>query len=149
MPRLLIGLGLVVAILTIYSLVDCALFDRTRVRGLPRWVWIFVIILVPIIGPLLWLIVGHGRRSKAGGGRTTRSVAPDDDPDFLKGLDRDKEQQARIRQLEQDLADLDKPDPRSGGASGSAGASGAPGGSGIDPKPTDPGEGEPPSRRDA
>jgi hypothetical protein len=141
MPRLLIGLGVVLVILTVYSLVDCALFDRNRIRGLPRWVWIFVILLVPVIGSILWLLVGRGRRA-ASAGQPGRSFAPDDDPDFLKGLDRRKSQEERIRQLEQELADLDKPDPR-GGNTGAAGKPGMP------PKKTDPGEGEQPGRRDA
>lgn len=144
MPKLLIGLGLAVLILSIYTLVDAALFERSRIRGLPRWVWIFVIVLVPVIGPVLWLLVGRGRRG-ASRSRGPRAVAPDDDPDFLKGLDREKTQQERIRQLEKDLADLDKPDPRAtGGATG--GAAGGPAGA---PDPTDPGEGDQPGRRDA
>ena len=142
MPKLLIGLGLVVVILTVYTLVECALFDRSRIRGLPRWVWIFVIVLVPVIGALLWIFVGRGSRG-ASSGRVRRSVAPDDDPAFLKGLNREKNQEERIRQLEQELADLDKPDPRADGSSGRGGIAG------VDPKKTDPGEGELPGRRDA
>src|SRR5680860_323512 len=109
MPKLLIFIGLAVLILTVYTVVDCALFERSRVRGLPRWVWIVVIVLVPLIGPLLWLFVGRGR----GGtpvGRSFRTVAPDDDPDFLKSLNVDKDARERLRRLEEDLADLDKPD---------------------------------------
>jgi hypothetical protein len=142
MPRLLIGLGLAVVILTVYTLVDCALFDRNRIRGLPRWVWIFVLIFVPVIGPLLWLFVGRGRQEKTGG-RVQRSMAPDDDPEFLLRLKKEGEQQERIRQLEQELADLDKPDPRTGGAPGPAGTAG------FDPKKADPGEGEQSDHRDA
>ncbi|MCU1635134.1 MAG: rane protein [Cryobacterium sp.] len=138
MPRLLIGLGVVVVILTVYTLVDCAMFDRARVRGLPRWVWIFVIVLVPVIGPLLWLIVGRGRRGSTSS-RVSRSLAPDDDPDFLKRLDREKSQEERIRQMERELADLDGPDPRGTSAAGTADT----------PPPADPGEGELPDRRDA
>jgi hypothetical protein len=145
MPRLLIGLGVVLVILTVYSLVDCALFDRNRIRGLPRWVWVFVILLVPVVGSLLWLFVGRGRRSRSASS-SGRTFAPDDDPDFLKGLDRRTSQEERIRQLEQELADLDKPDtekPR-GGASGPAGTPGAP-----PTKKNEPGEGELHGRRDA
>ena len=141
MPKLLIGLGLVVLMLTVYTLVDCALADRSRIRGLPRWVWIFVLVLVPVIGPLLWLLVGRGRDGRAGA-RTSRSIAPDDDPEFLQRLNRESQQQERIRQMEQELADLDKPDPRTGGAPGPAGTPG------FDPKKADPGEGEQPDRRD-
>ena len=151
MPKLLIGLGLALVILTVYTLVDCAVFDRKRIRGLPRWVWIFVIVLVPLIGPLLWLLVGHGRSTPTT--RSYRSVAPDDDLDFLRGLNggsvatatgenrpfNEKDQQERIRRMEQDLADLDKNDPTPGE------------GTGVDPKKkkSEPGEGEQPGRRDA
>ncbi|TFD75013.1 PLDc N-terminal domain-containing protein [Cryobacterium fucosi] len=156
MVKVWIVVGLAVVILTVYSLVDCATTAHNRVRGLPRWVWMFVIFLVPVVGPLLWLIVGRGRR----GAGIARSMAPDDDLDFLKGLDRQKTDEERIRALEQELADLDKPDPRTGstgatgstgsaGSTGPAGSTGSAGKSGFDPKPADPGEGELPGRRDA
>jgi hypothetical protein len=108
MVRLWLVLGVVVAVFYIYSIVDCALIERERVRGLPKAVWILVLIVLPIIGGVLWFLVGRGR--KAGAGR--RSLAPDDDPDFLKHLSqerarRDREQEQRIRKLEADLADLD------------------------------------------
>ena len=38
-------------------------------------------------------------------------VAPDDDPTFLSGLRREEEQNERIRQLEQELSDLDDDPP--------------------------------------
>ncbi|MFC6356658.1 PLDc N-terminal domain-containing protein [Luethyella okanaganae] len=105
MSRLLFGIAIAVVVLTVYMAVDCAFFDRNRIRGLPRYIWILVIVLVPVVGAVLWLIVGRGRR---GTGDRTRTVAPDDDPDFLKRLDRDAAQEDRIRKLEQELADLDK-----------------------------------------
>ncbi|WP_130177012.1 PLD nuclease N-terminal domain-containing protein [Cryobacterium sp. SO1] len=144
MFRLLFGLGVVVVILTVYAAVDCAVFDRNRIRGIPRWAWILVIILLPVIGPVLWLLIGRGRRTSAAstGGRITRSMAPDDDPDFLRGLDRAKDQERRIRDLEQELADFDKMDPPTDGPS-------RPGTTGLDPKKTEPGDGDQPGRRDA
>ncbi|MCU1444985.1 PLD nuclease N-terminal domain-containing protein [Cryobacterium sp.] len=145
MFRLLFGLGVVVVILTIYTLVDCAVFDRNRIRGVPRWVWIFMIILLPILGPVLWLLIGRGRRASAGpaAGRVMRSVAPDDDPDFLRGLDWAKAENQRIRDLEKELADLDESDTPDDGPAA------RPGIAGVDPKKTDPGEGDQPGRRDA
>jgi hypothetical protein len=145
MVKVWLTLGIVVVLMTVYALVECVIFDRNRIRGLPRWVWIFVIVLVPVVGSLLWLIVGRGR-SGAGGSRVMRSVAPDDDPDFLKSLGRDRLQEERIRQMEQELADLDKADPgkpdtRDHPAKGPAAAE--------PQKKTDPGEGELPGRRDA
>jgi hypothetical protein len=151
MPRLLLGLGLIVIILTVYALVDCALFDRSRIRGLPRWVWIFVIILVPVIGPLLWLFVGRGRK-RAPVGRMPRASAPDDDPEFLRSLDREKKERERIRLLEEELAKLDDSDGTNSGKAdnpGTPGGTGSAGASGVDPKKSDPGEGDLPGRRDA
>ncbi|TFC02439.1 hypothetical protein E3O42_08630 [Cryobacterium adonitolivorans] len=144
MFRLLFGLGVVVVILTVYAVVDCALFDRNRIRGVPRWAWILMIILLPVLGAVLWLVIGRGRRSNTAnpGGRVTRSMAPDDDPDFLRGLDRVKDQDQRIRDLEQELADFDKMDPPADEAP-------RPGTAGVDPKKTEPGEGDQPGRRDA
>ncbi|TFC29463.1 hypothetical protein E3O53_13790 [Cryobacterium sp. TMT2-18-3] len=161
MVRLWFALGVVVVVLTVYALVDCALLQRSRVRGLPRWVWMFVIVLIPVIGPVLWLLIGRGRAST---GKIVRSFAPDDDIDFLKGLDRATSDQERLRALEQELADLDAPDPRDLGAAGTTdttGTSGTPGqgsqGSqtgqngqaGFEPKKSEPGEGDLPGRRDA
>lgn len=144
MPRLLIGLAVVLVIITVYALVDCSLLPRERVRGLPRWAWVLVILFVPVIGPVLWLLVGRGGRAgrASNARRTTRTSAPDDDPDFLKGLGRRMSEEEHIRKLEQELADLDKNDDP-GKKPGSAGSQGVP------PKTTDPGEGELPGRRDA
>ncbi|GAB3118681.1 PLDc N-terminal domain-containing protein [Glaciibacter psychrotolerans] len=158
MARVWFLLGLMVVVLTVYTLVDAAMLQRERIRGLPRWAWILVILIIPVIGPFLWLSVGRGRRS-ASAGRGTRSLAPDDDPDFLKGLDVKATQEQRIRQLEQELADLDKPDPHgnggkptrpgTAGTSGAAGSATADGSAGVPPKNNDTGDGETPGRRDA
>ena len=155
MVRLWFALGVVVVVLTVYTLVDCALLQRPRVRGLPRWVWMFVIVLIPVIGPVLWLVIGRGRAST---GKIVRSLAPDDDIDFLKGLDRAKSDQERLRALEQELADLDAPDPRDLGTTGASGKTGTTGQgnqsgqddpAGVEPKKAEPGEGDLPGRRDA
>jgi len=106
MVRLWVILGVAVVVFTVYAVVDCALFDRGRIRGLARGWWILIILLVPIIGGLLWFFIGRGRVDRVGrGGR--RTVAPDDDMDFLRRLDSDVEHEERIRRLEQELAELD------------------------------------------
>lgn len=100
-----------VVVFTIYAVVDCALFDRSRIRGLPRGWWIVVILLVPIIGGALWFVVGRGRPLKFGRGGGRRSNAPDDDPEFLRRLREDAAHEERIRKLEQELAELDSDAP--------------------------------------
>ncbi|RNE62104.1 PLDc N-terminal domain-containing protein [Cryobacterium tepidiphilum] len=140
MARVWFLLALVVIVLTVYTLVECALIDRNRIRALPRWAWLIVIIVVPVIGPAMWVLLGRGGRRDSGA-RPARSSAPDDDPEFLRRLEREKTQQERIRKLERELADLDEPGPTDG--TGTAGTTGAP------PKKTEPGDGDVPDRRDA
>lgn len=113
MVRLWIVLGVAAAVLYIYSVADCALFDRSRVRGLPKPVWVLIVIFFPLIGGVLWFLIGRGRR-RADVGR--RLVAPDDDPEFLGKLRMDHDQEERIRQLEKELAELDDngPDDQTG-----------------------------------
>ena len=109
MVRLWVVLAVVVVVFTVYAFVDCLLSERTRVRGLPKPVWVIVILLVPPIGGILWLTIGRARRSPRNS--RFRSSAPDDDPDFLRTIGVDPEQRDRIRRLEQEIADLDdRPD---------------------------------------
>lgn len=90
----------------VYSLVDCAMTDRARIRGPRKGLWL-LIILLPVIGGLLWFLIGRGR----GTSQAARTVAPDDDPAFLRRLAQDADQEERIRRLEQQLSDLDADTP--------------------------------------
>lgn len=79
--QILIPLGL-----TIYALVDCISTPDERIRNLPKYVWMILIVLIAIVGPITWLIAGRPKR-RGNGGRTQRRVLPpDDDPDFLRKL---------------------------------------------------------------
>jgi hypothetical protein len=104
MTRLVFGLVVAVVVLTIYAIIDSALIDRSRIRGLPRWAWVLVNLLLPVIGAVLWFTIGRARRSSR---VEFHSMAPDDDPEFLGRLGRDAAQEERIRKLEQELAELD------------------------------------------
>ena len=110
MARLLVFLPFIVVGLMVWAIVDIVLLDQDRVRAIPKPAWI-LIVLLPIIGPVLWLTIGRGRLDR---GRSVRTgpVAPDDDPAFLNQLNRDKEQEQRIRDLEERLAELDDDDPK-------------------------------------
>ena len=99
--------------LTIYTMIDIALIDPLRVKGLPKLVWILICIVLLVIGPVLWFLLGRERlepRNAGGsfGPRPRRGpVAPDDDPDFLGKLGRERAQEERIRDLEQQLREID------------------------------------------
>ncbi|PFG29400.1 PLD nuclease N-terminal domain-containing protein [Paramicrobacterium agarici] len=101
MARLLFILIPVIVAITIYTVVDCAIIDNRRVRGLSKPIWIVLILVLPVIGLALWYFIGRG------GSELARDVAPDDDPSFIGGLRGDSEQDDRIRQLEEELAALD------------------------------------------
>lgn len=73
--------------ITIYALVDCISTPDDRVRNLPKFFWMILVLLFPIIGPITWFFAGRPRREGGGGRRTKpRILPPDDDPDFLRKL---------------------------------------------------------------
>jgi hypothetical protein len=112
MTRWYVLLVVVAVGFVVWSVVDIALIDRGRIRGLPRGGWLVLVILLPVVGAVLWVLLGRERLSAAGRYAATGPIAPDDDPAFLNQLNRDKEQQQRIRDLEERLAELDDDDPK-------------------------------------
>jgi hypothetical protein len=94
---------------TIYALVDLFMTHAPRVRAFPKPVWIAVVVALPVIGPILWLVLGKAKprsTKRYSGGR-----APDDDPSFLGSLDQESPED-RIRRLEEELRKLDEEDPK-------------------------------------
>ena len=79
MPRILIILAIVM--LTIYCVVEVAQSRSGRVRVMPKWLWAFVVICVPVVGPLTWLFTGRPEHQAR-----RHAMGPDDDEDFLRGL---------------------------------------------------------------
>ena len=106
--------------LTIFTVIDVALIDRTRVKGPPKLLWILISFIL-VIGPVLWFFLGRERlidASQAGGSFGPRPrrgpTAPDDDPEFLGKLNRETAQEKRIRDLEERLREIDDdPDDKS------------------------------------
>jgi Phospholipase_D-nuclease N-terminal len=88
MPRVI--LVLIIVGLTIYSLIDCLRTDDEEIRALPKPVWLIaIIVLQPAAGALLWIWLGIAREGPWPGGRgEPRVMAPDDDPDFLRSLNK-------------------------------------------------------------
>lgn len=100
--------------LTIFTIVDIALIDRDRVKGLPKFLWILVAFVV-VVGPVLWFLLGRERLNPRGGssGSVRRGpAAPDDDPEFLRKLSREQAQEERIRDLERRLREIDEDKPK-------------------------------------
>ncbi|KNB50017.1 PLD nuclease N-terminal domain-containing protein [Streptomyces caatingaensis] len=86
---------LLVLALWIYTFIDCLNTPEDEVRKLPKAAWVIIILLFGevLLGPVAWLAVGrprraadvYGRRGAAGGW-----VAPDDNPEFLRSLGKDR-----------------------------------------------------------
>jgi hypothetical protein len=108
MARLLVFAVIAAVVLTVFAVVDCALTERRRVRALPRWAWILIALLIPVIGPVLWFVIGRGPARPR---PVTRVIGPDDDPTFLKSTRPTSPppppDSATWQQLEQELANLD------------------------------------------
>jgi len=106
-------------VILVFCLLDVILTEDFRVRNLPKWSWVVLIILVPIAGGIAWLIGGRPlnetRRTVPWPSRTAgypeyerpaklRPRAPDDDPEFLAKLKADNSDHERmLRAWEEDL----------------------------------------------
>lgn len=114
MAALLRYLPLIVAVvLLVAAIVDIVRIEPNRVRALPKPLWAVIAIGIVVIGPILWFALG---REPLQPRRAPKPVAPDDDPEFLQRLAREKEQEQRIRDLEKKLSELDGDDdtPKNG-----------------------------------
>jgi len=104
---------LLVLALWIYAFIDCLNTPESQVRGLPKVIWVLIILLFGevLVGPVAWLVAGKTRRPVTGNGSTPaewhrnhRWVAPDDNPEFLRSLkDENKQDEARLKDWEADL----------------------------------------------
>lgn len=79
--------------IVVYCIADVLQSEDEQPHGLPRWAWVVIILLFPILGGATWLVMkfmrGNGQRPHG------RQVAPDDDPEYLNWL---REQERRRRQ---------------------------------------------------
>ena len=83
--------------LLVYCLIDCIQTDVPR--NLSKTTWVFVIILLPVVGGIAWLVAGRPERRPARNVpwpsthtagfpeyERPRRSSPDDDPEFLAGM---------------------------------------------------------------
>ncbi|MFI1509904.1 PLD nuclease N-terminal domain-containing protein [Streptomyces sp. NPDC020597] len=105
---------LLVLALWIYAFIDCLNTPEEEVRGLPKVIWVIIILLFGevLVGPVAWLVAGKTRHAPAGGStpsqwhrnQRTEFVAPDDNPEFLKSLkDENNKDEKLLKDWEADL----------------------------------------------
>ncbi len=123
-PRLLsmsVVFSVFVVMLMVGALVDMITLDASRVKYLPKMAWIIIVILIPLIGGILWFIIGREyqpRASRGTVGDPRRWAKPDpaqaqrsdlsvrDAEAELAALDREiaaHDRAERIRKLEAEL----------------------------------------------
>lgn len=110
------GLGLILALVWVFCVVDVIMTPEQLCRNLPKLAWVFIVLLFFDLGAFAWLLAGRpwGARTWSGisGGRQpaprypeyerpprARATNPDDDDEFLASLRlRAEEQRRRARE---------------------------------------------------
>ncbi|WP_121715633.1 PLD nuclease N-terminal domain-containing protein [Streptomyces sp. E5N91] len=82
--------------LSVYAFIDCISTKDADIRHMPKPLWAILVLLFPLVGSISWIIAGKKRQPAGsspwqGGGGRRQWVAPDDNPDFLKSLEKDDE----------------------------------------------------------
>jgi hypothetical protein len=99
MVRLFIFLAAVQLVLLVLALISSLSVDR--VRSLPRALWVLVILVLPLLGPIAYFVWGRPVAAPQEGSPVRRAPSrphsPDDDPDFLRTVN--TEQSRRDREL--------------------------------------------------
>ena len=120
---LIIGGAALIVGLTLYTLLDAVRTPAHEARTLPKW----LTLLFPVVGPLMWLILGRPKALPAaqpaagaprpgfGQRRSTPAPSvssPDDDEEYLRWLKAKAERERRSREAESnDKQDSERKDP--------------------------------------
>ncbi|WOC12265.1 PLDc N-terminal domain-containing protein [Gordonia sp. MP11Mi] len=51
--------GLIVLVVWVAALIDVIVAEEYRVRHLPKVVWLLIVILLPLVGSIIWFLVGR------------------------------------------------------------------------------------------
>lgn len=123
---LIIGGAALIVGLTLYTLLDAVRTPAHEARTLPKWLWILVTLFFPMVGPIMWLILGRPKAQPAAGAprpgfgqrRSTPAPSvssPDDDEEYLRWLKAKAERERRSREAESNnKQDPELKDPEDG-----------------------------------
>lgn len=108
--------GLVVLALWIYCVIEVIGSREDEVRNLPKFAWVIIVLLFPLVGSIAWLALGRPEPGGSGGRPDSTATAypeydrpgrmrasnPDDDEAFLRSL-RERAEEQRRRHREQQV----------------------------------------------
>jgi hypothetical protein len=91
------AVGLALLGLWIFCLIDVITTPEGDCRNLPKLAWLFIVLILPDIGSIIWLVAGRnwnkaadlpykGNRRRPAAPRTAHATNPDDDEDFQAQL---------------------------------------------------------------
>ncbi|WP_306203758.1 PLDc N-terminal domain-containing protein [Actinoplanes sp. RD1] len=112
MVRVFVFLAAVQLVVLVLALI--ASLSADRVRSMPRVLWVLVILLVPLLGPIAYFLWGRPLPAPREGTLrrpAPRPLSPDDDPEFLRSVDTEQSRRDRelLAQWERDLEDRNDP----------------------------------------
>src|SRR5262245_34857046 len=112
---LLLDGGLIVLALWVFCVIDVIVMDESRIRNLPKTMWVLIVLLLPTIGSIAWLVAGRSWDSRLRPAPTTRvgnefpeydrpgrhiAVDPEADEAFLRQVRQRAEEQRRRAEAE-------------------------------------------------
>ena len=69
---------LLILSLALFALVDCIARDDDEIRGLPKVLWVLVILLFPLLGSVAWFVAGRPHGAALPGVGTGSAASPDE-----------------------------------------------------------------------
>jgi hypothetical protein len=106
MVRLWIGVVVAAVAFTVYCVIDTATMPRQRIRSLGRAPWVVIVLVLPVLGGVLWFLLG--RSPASGSAPAGRYRGPDDDPDFIGGVQPPRKSRTEKDQDDATLRDLER-----------------------------------------
>ncbi|WP_431840036.1 PLD nuclease N-terminal domain-containing protein [Gordonia hongkongensis] len=119
-------LGLIYLVILVIALIDIINTDDAAVRGLPKFAWVILVVMLPLVGALVWLAVGRPATNERPHRQHTSAASefpeydhpgryvpqdPEADREFLQQLRDRAEQQRQTARKQQRAADRsDRPD---------------------------------------
>jgi hypothetical protein len=111
-----------VIVVFVYGLIDVIRTDPRQTKGISKPAWIVVQIVLPVIGAILWFLIGRPRGTAPARPTYSHPIAPDDDPDFLRNLELRRRRQAEADRLQKLKDEFDAKERKTGDAKGTPGS---------------------------